>query len=54
VRLSEAGLPDFIRVNEGLPEPVTYSFTGWKFVRPRGRSAFVATAPKGYEVVTMP
>lgn len=50
VALDAAGLPRRIVIVEEAGAPVTYTLEDWKFSRPRGRTAFVLKAPKGYEV----
>ena len=54
VTLGSGGLPAAIEVEDAAGERVTWRFSGWRFVRPRGRTAFVLEAPPGYDVVEMP
>lgn len=54
VTLGADGLPSAIEVEDAAGERVTWRLSGWRFVRPRGRAAFVLEAPPGVDVVDMP
>jgi hypothetical protein len=53
VTFDKAGLPVRLEVEEAGARSV-YRLSGWRFLRPRGRAAFVMRAPAGFEVVALP
>jgi outer membrane lipoprotein-sorting protein len=54
VWLDRAGLPSRLEIREEPGERTAYRFSNWRFMRPRGRAAFVIAPPAGYEVVRLP
>jgi hypothetical protein len=51
VALDPAGLPKQLVCWVGGERSVEFQISGWRFPRAKGRSAFVLTAPPGYEVI---
>jgi hypothetical protein len=54
VWLGVDGYPSRIEIVDAAGERRTYRLSGWRFVRARGRAAFVLSAPAGFEVVDLP
>lgn len=54
VWLGPDGLPSRLEVTTEAGEVQRYELARWRFSRPRGRRAFVLSAPPGYETVEMP
>jgi hypothetical protein len=54
VWLDSQELPKRLEMREDQESKTVYRFSGWRFSRPRGRSAFVLKAPAGYQVVKVP
>ena len=46
-------LPSRLEIEEGGEGRTVYRFTGWRFVKPRGRAAFVVKPPAGTRVVPL-
>jgi hypothetical protein len=54
VRLDARGLPARLVITSGAGETSVAALSGWRFSRPRGRGAFVARTPAGFEDVSVP
>ena len=54
VWLAASGLPARLEIVSAAGEPRTYTLSGWRFTRARGRAAFVLSAPPGFETVDLP
>lgn len=54
VRLDARGLPARLAITSGAGETSVATLSGWRFSRPRGRAAFVARTPAGFEDVSVP
>lgn len=54
VWLDARGLPARLRITSDAGETSEARLSGWRFVAPRGRPAFVARTPQGYEDVSVP
>lgn len=53
VTFDQRGFPVRLDVDEFGTRSV-YRFSGWRFAKARGRTAFTIRAPEGYEVVALP
>jgi outer membrane lipoprotein-sorting protein len=51
VTVDAAGMPASLDVRDPTLGRSIYRFTGWKFTRARGRTAFVIQPPRGYTVI---
>ena len=54
VWLGADGLPARLEITDAAGEPMTFRMSGWRFLRARGRPAFVLTPPPGFAVVDLP
>lgn len=54
VSLDPQGLPAELEYRDSSESRVSYRFSGWRFERPRGRSAFLLAPPAGIQVVELP
>ena len=54
VWLGPGRLPERLEIATGFGERQRYDLSAWRFTRPRGRAAFVLTAPPGFETVELP
>jgi hypothetical protein len=54
VWLGPDGLPTRLEIATPGGAPRSYRLSGWRFTRARGRSAFVLSAPTGFETVDLP
>ncbi len=54
LRLDARGLPSGLEIDDAAADGASYRFSGWRFRRARGDSAFVLRPPPGYAVVDLP
>jgi hypothetical protein len=54
VSLDARGLPSMLEYGDGEEERIQYRIRGWRFLRGRGRAAFVLSAPPAFQVVDLP